>query len=67
MNLLAKPDDHRIGRSRGWLSRKIHYLTAGNGLPLVVLIGAGQTGDGPMLLILFSHLRIEREGRIGAY
>lgn len=66
MNLLAEPDDHGIGRSRGGLSTKIHHLTDGNGLPLVVLIGAGQAGDSPMFPILLSHLRIERAGSVPA-
>lgn len=61
-NLLAEPDDHGIGRSRGGLSTKIHHLTDGHGLPLVVLVGAGQAGDNPMLPVLLSHLRIDREG-----
>lgn len=66
MNLLAEPDDHGIGRSRGGLSSKIHHLTDGQGLPLVVLVGAGQAGDSPMLPILLAHLRIEREGSVPA-
>lgn len=45
-NLRAEPADHGIGRSRGGSSTKIHQLVDGDGLPLVVLVGPGQAGDG---------------------
>jgi hypothetical protein len=47
-NLRVQPADHAIGRSRGGLSRKIHQLVDGAGLPLVVLVTRGQAGDSPM-------------------
>ncbi|WP_170945691.1 transposase [Rhodococcus sp. 14-2483-1-2] len=62
---MPSSDDHGIGRSRGGLGTKIH-LTDGNGLPLVVLVGAGRAGGSPMFPILLSHLRIEREGSVPA-
>lgn len=61
-NLSQEPSDHAIGRSRGGLSTKIHHLVDGRGLPLVVLVGAGQAGDAPMFLILMDHLRVARRG-----
>lgn len=61
-NLRAEPRDHAIGRSRGGLSTKIHQLVDGRGLPLVVLVGAGQAGDSPMFPILMDHLRVARRG-----
>lgn len=61
-NLSQEPSDHAIGRSRGGLSTKIHHLVEGRGLPLVVLVGAGQAGDAPMFLILMDHLRVARRG-----
>jgi putative transposase len=61
-NLLDEPADHAIGRSRGGLSSKIHHVVDGRGLPLVVLVGAGQAGDAPMFPILLRHLRVPRTG-----
>lgn len=60
--LWVEPADHAIGRSRGGLSTKIHHLVDGRGLPLVVLVGAGQAGDSPMFPILMEHLRVTRRG-----
>jgi transposase len=45
------------------LSSKIHHLVDGHGLPLVVLVGAGQAGDAPMFPVLMAHLRVARRGR----
>lgn len=56
-----EPPDHAIGRSRGGLSTKIHQLVDGNGMPLVVLLTAGQAGDSPMFGPLMAHLRIGRQ------
>ena len=61
-NLRAEPADHGIGRSRGGLSTKIHQLVDGHGLPLVVMVGAGQAGDSPMFPVLMDHLRVARRG-----
>jgi transposase len=61
-NLRVEPPDHGIGRSRGGLSTKIHQLVDGTGLPLVVLVGAGQSGDSPVFEHLLSHLKVVRHG-----
>lgn len=61
MNPALEPPDHGIGRSRGGLSKKIHQLVDGNGLPLVTLLTPGQAGDSPMFLPLMSHLRVGRD------
>ena len=61
-NLSQEPSDHAIGRSRGGLSTKIHHLVDGRGLPLVVLVGAGQAGDAPVFPVLMGHLRVARRG-----
>ncbi|AYY13420.1 IS5 family transposase [Actinobacteria bacterium YIM 96077] len=55
-----EPPDHALGRSRGGLSTKIHQLVDGRGLPLVVLLSAGQAGDSPMLIPLLQQLKIGR-------
>jgi transposase len=59
-NLTSEPPDHGIGRSRGGLTSKIHHLVDGRGLPLVVLVGAGQAHDGPVFEHLLAHLRVDR-------
>jgi len=38
-------EDHAIGRSRGGLSTKIHAVVGNHGLPLRLLLTAGQTHD----------------------
>lgn len=40
----------------------MHSLVDGNGLPLVVLLTAGQAGDSPMFLPLMGQLRIAQPG-----
>lgn len=61
-NLAVEPDDHGIGRSRGGLSTKIHLVTEGGGLPLVVICGPGQAGDAPMFPELVDALEVPRPG-----
>ncbi len=60
MNRATEPPDHALGRSRGGLSTKVHQLVDGNGLPLVVLLTAGQAGVSPTFLPLMGHLRVAR-------
>jgi putative transposase len=55
-----EPPDHGIGRSRGGLSTKIHQLVDGTGLPLVILVGAGQAGDNPVFEHLLAQLTVRR-------
>src|SRR4051794_2540977 len=62
-NLASEPLDHGIGRPRGGLTSKIHHLVDGRGRPLVVLVGAGQANDGPVLEHLLAHLKVDRGGR----
>ena len=61
-NLADEPPDHGIGRSRGGYSTKVHQLVDGAGRPLVILIGAGQGGDSPMLPQLLDSLKVNRPG-----
>src|SRR5262249_46223656 len=57
-NLAVEPPDHGIGRSRGGLTSKIHHLVDGAGRPLVVLVSAGQSHDGPVFEHLLAHLKV---------
>ncbi|WP_433613769.1 IS5 family transposase [Prescottella agglutinans] len=61
-NPRIEPPDHAIGRSRGGLSTKIHHLVDGHGLPLVVLVAPGQSGDSPAFPHLLDHLKVPRVG-----
>jgi putative transposase len=49
-----------LGRSRGGLSTKIHQLVDGHGLPLVIVVAPGQSGDAPAALPLLAQLRVTR-------
>jgi len=57
---LVEPPDHGLGRSRGGLSTKLHHLVDGRGLPLVIAVTPGQSGDSPMLIPLLEQLRVAR-------
>lgn len=59
-NPLIEPTDHGFGRSRGGPSTKLHHLVDGHGLPLVIAVTPGQSGDSPMLIPLLEHLRVTR-------
>ncbi|MFZ2173260.1 MAG: IS5 family transposase [Rhodococcus sp. (in: high G+C Gram-positive bacteria)] len=56
----TEPSDHAVGRSRGGLSTKIHHLVDGHGLPLVVLVAPGQSGDSPAFSHLLDNLKVPR-------
>ena len=51
-----------LGRSRGGLTSKIHLAVDGRGLPLSVIITAGQGGDNPQLLPLLDAISVPRIG-----
>lgn len=60
MDPAVEPPDHAVGRSRGGLSTKIHQLVDGHGLPLLIAVAPGQSGDAPALLPLLGQLRVTR-------
>lgn len=43
-----EPQDHALGYSRGGFGSKIHLVSDGDGLPLSVLLTAGQKHEAPM-------------------
>ena len=51
-----------LGRSRGGLSTKIHLAFDGRGLPMRILLTAGQVGDNPQLLPLLDGISVARTG-----
>ena len=61
-SVVAEPQDHAIGRSRGGLTTKAHALTDGRGRALVLLLTAGNVNDTLMFEQLMAGLRVERPG-----
>src|SRR5947199_7123401 len=55
-------DGEGFGRSRGGLSTKIHLAVDGRGLPMRILLTAGQAGDNPQLLALLDGINVARIG-----
>jgi hypothetical protein len=45
-------DGEALGRSRGGLTSGVHLAVDGRGLPMAVLLTAGEAGDDPQLLPL---------------
>jgi hypothetical protein len=61
--VVAEPEDHAIGRSRGGLTTKAHALTDGRGRALVLLLTAGNVNDTLLFDQLMAGWRVERSGR----
>jgi len=61
-NLSGIPAGEALGRSRGGLSTKLHLIVDGNGLPLSLVLTAGQAGDNPQLTALLDRIRVPRIG-----
>ena len=55
-------DGEALGRSRGGLTSKLHLAVDGRGLPMVILLTAGQAGDNPQLLPLLDEISVARIG-----
>ncbi|WP_425433029.1 transposase [Geodermatophilus tzadiensis] len=55
-------DGEALGRSRGGLTTKLHLAVDGRGLPIAVLLTAGQAGDNPQLLPLLAQVTVARRG-----
>jgi hypothetical protein len=51
----GEPEDHCLGRSRGGYSTKLHLLTDVNGIPLALLLTAGQRHKADHLGRQFTH------------
>ncbi|WP_406284745.1 IS5 family transposase [Embleya sp. NBC_00896] len=60
--LADEPADHALGRSRGWLTTKIHLVVEQGQRPLAVLLTAGQRGDSPQFANLLDAIRVPRTG-----
>jgi transposase len=55
-------DGEALGRSRGGLTTKLHLAVDGRGLPMAVVLTAGQAGDNPHLLPLLDQVSVGRNG-----
>lgn len=55
-------DGECLGRSRGGLSSKIHLAVDGRGMPMSVVLTAGQAGDNPQLVPLLDQIEVARPG-----
>jgi transposase len=55
-------DGKALGRSRGGLTSKIHLAVDGRGLPMSIILTAGQAGDNPQLLPLLDQIEVGHDG-----
>jgi transposase len=55
-------DGEALGRSRSGLTSKIHLAVDGRGLPMSIILTAGQAGDNPQLLPLLDQINVGRDG-----
>lgn len=53
-----EPNDHALGYSRGGFGSKIHLVSDGEGLPLSVLLTAGQKHEAPMFEETLDSVRV---------
>ncbi|WAU78395.1 IS5 family transposase [Streptomyces sp. Qhu-G9] len=60
--IVAEPDDHALGRSRGGLTTKIHLACEQGQRPLSLLVTAGQRGDSPQFVAVLEGIRVPRLG-----
>lgn len=51
-----------LGRSRRGLSSTIHLAVRGRGMPMSVVLTAGQAGDNPQLMPLLKQIEVARPG-----
>lgn len=62
-NPWSEPPDHGIGRSRGGLTTKLHLVCDGRGLPLSMMITAGNINDTTMMSAVLENIRVPRDGK----
>jgi transposase len=62
----CEPAGHRIGRSRGGLTTKIHTAVEGHGRPLAVTVTGGQRNDQAVLASVLDGIVVPRRGCGGA-
>ncbi|MHC4392311.1 MAG: IS5 family transposase [Planctomycetota bacterium] len=55
-----EPADHALGYSRGGFGTKFHLLTDGNGIPLNVVVTAGQRHESQFLESVMDGVKVKR-------
>lgn len=60
--LVAEPDDHAFGRSRGGLTTKIHLAVDASSRVLAIVVTAGQRADTPVFAEVMARIRVPRIG-----
>ncbi|MFE5681432.1 IS5 family transposase [Streptomyces erythrochromogenes] len=60
--LVAEPDDHGLGRSRGGLTTKIHLAAEQGQKPMSLLTAAGHRHDSPYFQPVLEKVRVARPG-----
>lgn len=61
--VVAEPDDHGLGRSRGGLSTKVHLACEQGQRVLSLVVTAGQRGDAPQFEAVMAGIGVARTGR----
>lgn len=61
--IVAEPEDHALGRSRGGLTTKLHLSCEQGQKPLSIVLTAGQRGDSPQFITVLRGIRVPRPGR----
>jgi transposase len=60
--VLAEPDDHGLGRSRGGFTTKLHLVVEQGQKPMSIVVTAGQRGDSPQFEAVLERVRVPRIG-----
>lgn len=60
--IIAEPQDHALGRSRGGLTTKLHLACEQGQKPLSIVLTAGQRGDSPQFIHVLAGIRVPRNG-----
>jgi hypothetical protein len=58
----AEPADHVLGRSRGGRTSKVHLSCEQDQKPLLIVVSAGQRGDGPQFAAVIEAIRVPQPG-----
>ncbi|MGW3378237.1 IS5 family transposase, partial [Streptomyces hydrogenans] len=60
--IFTEPPDHRLGRSRGGFTTKLHLAVEQGQKPMSIVVTAGQRGDSPQFEPVLDKVRVPRIG-----
>lgn len=60
--VFTEPNDHRLGRSRGGFTTKLHLAVEQGQKPMSIVVTAGQRGDSPQFEPVLEKVRVPRIG-----